>query len=153
MTDETGPPEQPQQPDSDLRNLDRLVGTWQISGGAQGRVRYEWLEGGFFLLQHVDLEQYGHRIKGIEIIGHERPFGSEPAEDMTSRFYDNAGNTLDYVYELEGDELTIWGGQKGSPAFYKGTFSDDGATLVGEWVYPGGGGYSSTARRIVAGAG
>ena len=39
-----------------------------------GTVTYEWMEGGFFLIQHVDLEQYGQRIKGIEIIGHERPF-------------------------------------------------------------------------------
>ena len=60
-----------------------------------------------FLLQQVDLEQYGHRIKGIEIIGHERPFGAEPAKALTSRFYDNAGNTLDYVYELDGDQLAV----------------------------------------------
>jgi hypothetical protein len=64
-----------------------------------------------------------------------------------SRFYDNMGNTLDYVYELEGDTLTIWGGEKGSPAYSKGTFSDDGDTLSSEWVYPGGGGYRSTRSR------
>jgi len=57
------------------------------------------------------------------------------------------GNTLDYVYELEGDVLTIWGGVKGSPAYYRGTFSDDGNTMVGDWVYPAGGGYHSTATR------
>jgi hypothetical protein len=149
MTEETSEPlEQPPPPHPDLKALDGLVGTWQISGGAQGQVRYDWLEGGFFLLQHVDLEQYGQRIKGIEVIGHERPFGAEPAEDITSRFYDNTGNTLDYVYELERNTLTIWGGEKGSPAFYKGTFSDDGATLTGEWVYPGGGGYESNATRV-----
>jgi hypothetical protein len=149
MTEETSEPlEQPPPPNPDLKALDRLVGTWQISGGAQGQVRYDWLEGDFFLLQHVDLEQHGQRIKGIEVIGHERPFGAEPAEDITSRFYDNTGNTLDYVYELDGNTLTIWGGQKGSPAFYKGTFSEDGATLTGEWVYPGGGGYESNATRV-----
>jgi hypothetical protein len=138
---------QPSQPNPDLERLDRLVGTWNVSGGAQGQVTYQWMEGGFFLLQHVELDQYGQRIKGIEIIGHERPFGAEPGADITSRFYDNLGNTLDYVYELEGDTLTIWGGQKGSPAYYKGRFSDDGNTMTGEWVYPGGGGYASTATR------
>jgi hypothetical protein len=67
---------------------------------------------------------------------------------VVSRFYDSAGNTLDYVYELAGDKLTIWAGAKGSPAFYAGEFSTDGATLTGEWTYPGGGGYASTMTRI-----
>ena len=139
---------QPLQPNPDLKKLDRLVGTWSVSGGAQGQVTYQWMEGSFFLIQHVDLEQYGQKSKGIEIIGHERPFGAEPSADITSRFYDSLGNTLDYVYELEGDTLTIWGGQKGSPAYYKGRFSDGGSTMTGEWVYPGGGGYASTATRL-----
>jgi hypothetical protein len=138
---------QPPQPNPDLQGLDRLVGTWNVAGGAQGQVTYEWMQGGFFLIQHVELEQYGQQTKGIEIIGHERPFGGEPSEDIKSRYYDNLGNTLDYVYELEGDTLTIWGGEKGSPAYYQGRFSDDGNTVTGEWVYPGGGGYHSTATR------
>jgi hypothetical protein len=56
-------------------------------GGSAGRVAYEWMKSGFFLIQHVDLEQYGQRIKGIEIIGHERGFGADPSEDIKSRFY------------------------------------------------------------------
>jgi hypothetical protein len=76
----------------------------------------------------------------MEIIGHLRPFGEPPSPDIHSRFYDNTGNTLDYVYELEGDTLIIWGGEKGSPAYYRGTFSPDGNSHSGEWVYPGGGG-------------
>ncbi|HZD60039.1 MAG TPA: hypothetical protein VE439_06250 [Anaerolineae bacterium] len=137
----------PPTPNPDLKSLDRLVGTWKISGGAQGQGTYEWMEGGFFLIQHVDFEQYGQKIKGIEIIGHERKFGEEPSEEIKSRFYDNLGNTLDYVYELEGNTLTVWGGEKGSPAYYRGTLSDDGNTLTGRWVYPGGG-YESTATRV-----
>lgn len=141
-------PQQPPTPNPDLKALDRLVGTWQVSGGAQGTVTYEWMEGAFFLIQHVELEQYGQKIKGIEIIGHEQPFGAEPGEDIRSRFYDSMGNTLDYVYEPDGDSLTIWGGEKGSPAYFKGEFSDDGNTVTGSWVYPGGGGYDSTSTRI-----
>jgi hypothetical protein len=147
-TNNTQAHQQPPEPDPDLKSLDRLVGSWEISGGAQGKTTFEWMEGGFFLIQHVDLEQYGQKVKGIEIIGHERQFGAEPSEDIKSRFYDNMGNTLDYVYELEGDTLTIWAGEKGSPAYYKGKFSDDGNTMTGAWVYPGGGGYDSTATRI-----
>jgi hypothetical protein len=135
-------------PNPDLKDLDRMVGTWEVSGGAQGRVTYEWMEGGFFLMQHVDLEQYGTRMKGIEIIGHEQPFGAAPGEEIRSRYYDSLGNTLDYVYELQGDTLMIWGGEKGSPAYYKGKFSEDDRTVVGEWVYPEGGGYASTMTRV-----
>jgi len=139
--------DQPPQPNPDLKKLDKLVGTWEMSGEVQGRVSFEWMEGGFFLIQHVDLEQHGQKIKGIEIIGHERPFGAEPSEEIKSRFYSNTGDTLDYVYELGGDTLTIWAGEKGSPACAKVTFSEDGNTGSGEWVNPGGG-YRFTMTRV-----
>ena len=148
MTDDATTTQQPQTPNPDLKSLDRLVGTWKVTGGAQGQVTYRWMEGGFYLLQDVDLEQDGQPIKGIEIIGHDRPFGAEPSPDITSRYYDSLGNTLVYVYELDGDTLTIWAGEKGSPAYYKGTFSDDHNTATGDWVYPGGGGYESTMTRV-----
>ncbi len=148
MSDTTPAGQQPPASDPDLSSLDRLVGTWELSGGARGKVTYEWMEGGFFLIQHVDLEQNGQKIKGMEIIGRLRAFGAAPSEDIWSRYYDTMGNTLDYVYELRGDTLTIWGGARGSPAYYQGTFSDDGNTLSGAWVYPGGGGYESTATRV-----
>lgn len=135
------------QPTPAMKALDRLVGTWTITGGAEGTVRYEWMPGGFFLLQHVELTQYGQRVTGMEVIGHLRPFGEPAGEDVVSRFYDAEGNTLDYVYELTGDKLTIWGGVKGSPAYFEGTFSADDTTVTGEWVYPGGGGYASTMTR------
>jgi hypothetical protein len=151
VTDDSTYPQDQQEtpkPNPDLQALDRLVGTWDVAGGAEGTVAYEWLEGNFFLLQHVDLEQDGQRIKGIEVIGHVRPFGAAASEDIRSRYYDSVGNTLDYVYELEGDTLTIWAGERGSPAYYKGTFSADGNSCAGAWVYPGGGGYESTMTRV-----
>ena len=47
--------QQPVEPAPDLRALDRLVGIWELSGDVTGTVTYEWMEGGFFLLQRVDL--------------------------------------------------------------------------------------------------
>ncbi|MEV6300141.1 hypothetical protein AB0M02_12125 [Actinoplanes sp. NPDC051861] len=135
---------------NDMRALDRLTGTWKVTGEAEGVVRYEWMEGGFFLLQHVEIVHDGRRISGLEVIGHLRPFGEPAGADMVSRFYDTLGNTLDYVYEIEGDTLTIWGGAKGSPARYQGTISPDGATVTGGWVFPGGG-YTTTMTRTQAG--
>ena len=73
----------------------------------------------------------------------------KPSEEIRSRVccsLDGLGLTLDYVYEVDGDRLTIWGGEKGSPAYYKGKFSEDGNTLTGQRVYPGGG-YNTTATR------
>lgn len=141
--------EQTPQPNPDLKTLERLIGTWQMSGDTQGTVTYEWMEGGFFLIQHFDFELHDHRVKGIEIIGHLQPFGEAPSEAIKSRAYDSVGNTLDYVYELQDNILMIWGGEKGSPAYYKGTFSKDDNTCAGEWIYPGGGGYTSTMTRVM----
>lgn len=137
----------------DLKSLDRLVGTWKISDPTgkreiSGHVTYEWMEGGFFLMQTFDFVHNGRKVKGIEVIGHEQQFGAAPGKEIKSRVYDNAGNTLDYVYELEKYTLTIWGGQKGSPAYFKGKFSADNNSCTGGWVYPGGGGYQATMTRV-----
>jgi hypothetical protein len=127
---------QTREPSPALRKLDKMVGTWELSGDVGGTVTYEWMEGGFFLIQHVDL---GPEARGMEVIGHERFLGQEPSADIKSRFYSHTGDTLDYVYELEGDTLTIWFGERGSPAYYEGTFSQGGDVLTGAWHYPGGG--------------
>lgn len=134
-------------PSAAVAALDRLVGEWTVIGGVEGVVRYEWMPGRHFLLQHVELEQFGERITGLEVIGHLRPFGEPAGDDLVSRFYDSVGNTLDYTYELDGDTLTIWGGPKGSPAYFRGDFRDGDRVMDGSWVYPGGGGYDSTMTR------
>ncbi|WP_350348242.1 hypothetical protein ABIQ69_16660 [Agromyces sp. G08B096] len=145
MDDRNAAEESETQPDPDLRSLDRLVGTWTVSGEAEGTVVYEWTEGGFFLLQHVELGG----TKGLEVIGHLRGYGESPSADIRSRYYGfSEGETLDYTYEIVGDTLTIWMGERGSPAYYEGTFSEDDSTLTGAWHYPGGGGYSTVSTRL-----
>lgn len=138
----------PPAPSPALRSLDRLVGRWAVTGGASGTVSYEWMDGGYFLLQRIELDQHGQTVRGLEVIGHLRPFGEGPSADVRSRFYDSMGNTLDYTYALDGDTLTIWGGERGSPAYFEGAFSADGRTVEGAWTYPGGGGYASTMTRL-----
>ncbi|MCC6191633.1 MAG: hypothetical protein IT318_21610 [Anaerolineales bacterium] len=133
-----------------LRSLNKLVGAWKISGPEiDGQVTYEWLEGGYFLVQHFDFVHGGHPVRGLELIGYRRGFGDEaPAADITSQIFDNNGNTFEYTYEVDDETLTIWGGAKGSPAYYRGEWSADGNTNRGAWHYPGGGGYESTMTRI-----
>jgi hypothetical protein len=112
-----------------------------------GNVVYEWTEGGFFLLQHVDLG--GN--KGLDVIGHEHRYGEGPSADIRSRYYGfSAGETLDYTYELKDGTLSIWMGERKSPAYYEGTFREDGNTFTGAWHYPGGGGYSTVSTRTAS---
>jgi hypothetical protein len=140
--------QQTPEPRSDLKALDKLVGTWKVSGDPQGQVRFEWMEGGYFLVQHVELEYGGRQIKGTEIIGHLRRIDEAPSSEIWSRFYSTTdGLTLDYVYQLAGDALTIWYGEKDSPNHFTGKFSEDGNSYSGEWEWPGGG-YKATATRV-----
>jgi len=134
--------------DRDLRALDRLVGVWRVAGDAEGEVGWEWAPGGYFLLQHIDMVHDRRPIKAMEVIGRLHPLDGGPSADIRSRVYSyNDGYTIDYVYELEGDTLTIWGGEKGSPAFYRAVFSPDGNMLTGSWQWSGGG-YSTVAIRV-----
>ncbi|MEV4891016.1 hypothetical protein AB0K48_16655 [Nonomuraea sp. NPDC055795] len=132
-----------------MNTYDRLIGTWKVSGGTTGTITYRWLEGRNFLIQDIAMDSETGPVLGMEVIGREMPFGADkPGDDVKSRYYGSGGETYDYVYELDGDTLTIWGGEKGSPAYYQGTFSADGDTLTGAWHYPGGGGYDSVSVRI-----
>ena len=126
---------------------EKLVGTWEISGGSRGETTYEWMAGGFFLVQRGVVEGDGDTFEFMQIIGNDRPAGAEPDEAITGRLYTSRGDTLTYVCEQDGDRLTIWFGAKGSPAFYKGEFSNGGNTLNGTWEWPGGG-YDETMTRV-----
>lgn len=138
----------------DMKPFDILVGTWDVSGGPgapNGRVRFEWLAGGHFLVQHVDLVEGERRILCLEVIGHERRFGAASSSpEITSRCYDDQGNTIEFTWELRDRELTIWGGARGSAMAYRGRFSDDGNTLKGGWTWPGGG-FETVSTRVERG--
>ena len=43
--------------------------------------------------------------------------------------------------------VTIWFGERGSPAYYRGTLSEDDNKLTGAWHYPGGG-YEAISTRV-----
>jgi hypothetical protein len=136
-------------PSATLKRIgEKLLGTWKLTGGAEGEIRYEWAEGGFFLIQHMDLKAFGRRIKGMEIIGHLHRVGEDPSKEIWTRYYSfSDGLTLDYVYELHGNTLTIWFMKKGSDNRYKGEFSKDGNSFKGAWAWPGGG-YEVTGTRL-----
>jgi hypothetical protein len=84
---------------------------------AEGETTFEWMEGGFFLIQRGTLHREGKTHTVLEIIGYERGIGStEPASEITSRAYTSNGDTVDYTYETDEETLTMWMGPKDSPA-------------------------------------
>jgi hypothetical protein len=142
-------------PNPALRKLDRLVGTWNCKGydtnGCEiyGKEKYEWMDGGFFLKHEIEQHYAGMMITGIQIIGFFRQCGDDqPSEICTSHLFDNMGNAWEYVWEIDDNAITIWTGYIGSPATYRGGFSNNGNILSGRWSWPGGG-YESTLTRVM----
>jgi hypothetical protein len=127
-------------PNPELESLNKLVGTWKVSGAIEGTSRFEWAEGGFFLLHHFDFVQDGRRSKGLEIIGHEQKFGAEPSPQIKTRIYGFLdGITYDYVYEGHGDYIMIWLGEKGSAIRFDAKLNKNDNAYTGEWTSPNGG--------------
>ncbi len=99
------------------------------------------MDGGGFLVQHVDLRSAGERTRGVEYIGYDQDIG-----ELRSHLFGSGGEILEYTYRIDGDVLTIWFGGADSPARFQGRFSPDGTTNDGAWEWPGGG-YASTMTR------
>jgi predicted 3-demethylubiquinone-9 3-methyltransferase (glyoxalase superfamily) len=138
----------PETPDLALKKLDRLVGKWKISGPKiDGYTTYEWMEGGFFLIQHFDLTSDGERHTGIEYTGFD-----EDTRTPRSRLMEINGGNFTYTYEIEGDTFWYWFGNKGSDNYSRGIFSKDGNTITGRWQWPESegktGGYEYTMTRV-----
>jgi hypothetical protein len=124
----------PEKPHPKLRELERMVGSWKESGGYNGNSFYEWMDGGFFLIHRFEgTAPTGRHVKGIEYIGFD-----EDTQTLRSHLMDNNGCNFTYTYQLEGDTLMNWFGEKGSENFYKGIFSNDGNTIKGRWQWPEG---------------
>ncbi len=137
----------------DLTNLSPFIGHWKVSdpsgqGIVHGQVTYEWMEGGFFLIQYVDIPRSGQRIQGIEIVGLPQNEGGHTSENIVSRFYDSTGSIHEYVYALEGNILTIWEGQNGAAPYFQGVFSQDYKSCLGNWHLPDGDVYALMMSRM-----
>jgi hypothetical protein len=76
----------------------------------------------------------------METVTHRRVSSVNPGEVKSLWVYSDTSDTLEYAGELqlEGDTLTIWFGEGASPAYYRGTFSNDGSVLAGACYYPEG---------------
>jgi hypothetical protein len=86
---------------SDMERFDALVGTWvteathpQFEGVVAGRVTFEWLEGGRFLIQrsHNDHERFPD---SISVIG-----APEGGEGLVMEYFDSRGVRRTYDVSL-----------------------------------------------------
>jgi hypothetical protein len=120
-------------PDPSLKRLEKLVGSWEMKGrtlGSKednvfGRNTFEWLPGGFFLKQTIELNFMGFKIQSLELIGY-----NPSTKAFSSSVYSNlTGIPLPYQWDIQGNTLKI----SVEGANFKGTFSDDGNTLSGGW--------------------
>jgi hypothetical protein len=122
----------PKTPHPKLRSLEPLIGRWRIEGpDVEGGVTYEWMKGGFFLIQRFDLVNFGVRYEGIEYSGWDDETGT-----IRSRLMGTDGSRYTYTYELDGDVVWYWFGDKGSRWFSRGVLSADHKSIVGRWHMP-----------------
>jgi hypothetical protein len=92
-----------------------------------GRTTFEWLPGRFFLQQRVMIDFVGYQIDGLELIGYDPATGKFPS----TVFANVAAMPLPYVWEVDGDDLTITTDLLG--AVFHGKWSADGKTFSGGW--------------------
>ncbi len=127
---EQGPPK----PHPALKRLDRLVGTWDMTGrtlnsdtdNVKGRTTFEWLPGGFFLQQRFHADFAGYDIQSLEVIWYDPETDTFPSTVYASM----AGTPLPYRYEVNGDNLKITA--ETLNATFHGNWKEDG-TFSGGW--------------------
>ena len=119
------------------RRLDVFVGRWRVEGrnapqapgspgtSVLGEESYEWLPGGFFLMNRWNRRfSDGGIHQGTGIIGHE-PGG----ETYTNQAFDNLGYARNYALSNNGRTWSFAGKWERATV----TFSDDGRHLQTRW--------------------
>jgi Protein of unknown function (DUF1579) len=125
-------------PDPALRRLDPLVGEWTMTGNLVGsseenivgRASFRWLEGGFFLVQDVEIDFAGmYQVKSHELIGFDPTTGA-----FTSQVFSNmAPVPLPYQWDLRDDTLRISVSFGPMDSTFEATIGDDGNSFSGGW--------------------
>ncbi|MBX3064961.1 MAG: hypothetical protein U0528_14150 [Anaerolineae bacterium] len=118
-------------PNPALIPLNVLVGTWTTSGhhplipdtSLHGRVTFEWIEGGAFLLMRSHNDD--PRIPaGIAIIG-----SDDFSDDFTMIYFDERGVSRKYEMSLRDNQWQWWRVNEEFSQRFKGTISADGNTI------------------------
>jgi hypothetical protein len=119
--------------------LERFVGEWTMrpeapwaTGDAAGRLVFEWMEGGRFLIQRWEVP-IPEAPDGIAIIGFDDGRGT-----YLQHYFDSRGVARVYEMSFDGRVWKLWREREDfSPLNFKqrfeGTFSDDGRTIEGRF--------------------
>lgn len=125
-------------PDPALRALEQFVGTWQMKGhligsdeeNIVGRATYRWLEGGFFLVQDVEIDFAGmFQVKSHELIRYDPETGAFPS----LVFSNMSPAPLPYRWEVDGRDVKITVDYPPLDATFSGSFGEDGNSFAGGW--------------------
>jgi Protein of unknown function (DUF1579) len=124
--------------DPALDRLDKFVGDWAMEGNfagsdkkdIKGTARFEWLPGGFFLKQHIQLDFAGMvQIDSTEIVGYDPQTAT-----FTSLVYSNMSpQPLPYTWKVDGDNVKITVFHGPMDATFSGEFADGGNRFGGSW--------------------
>jgi Protein of unknown function (DUF1579) len=137
MTDETTAQQRPQ-PDPALRQLDFLVGTWSMRGhligsdeeNIVGEATFEWLQGGFFLRQLVELDFAGmFKVESEELIRYDPETGRFPSYVFSNL----SPEPLPYEYDVKDGSMKITVSHGVLDATFTGGVGDDGDSFSGGW--------------------
>lgn len=122
-------------PRAKLEPFQALIGDWTMEMThpmvedtvVRGRVTYEWLGGGRFLIQGAVNEHHDFP-DSLCVIG-----VMESEDDLSMQYFDSRGVHRVYAIGFDGRELTL---ERDAPGFAQrgsGKLSDDGSTLSGVW--------------------
>jgi hypothetical protein len=114
------------EPNPALKSLNRLLGAWIVTGEAYGQVTFNWMEGGFFMVQDIDLIG----TKGIEFIGYDKD-----SKSLKSHYFDTNGQVLEFTYEINESGHNVFIDMPGIKGKFKGKFSNGGETITGKWKW------------------
>src|SRR5688500_16254617 len=121
-------------------DLGRLVGEWTMTAGPPGeppwpgeaRVRFEWIEGGAFLVERWSLDApglpEGTPTSGTQIYGYDEQHGT-----YVQLYYDDRGVRRVYQMGLRDGEWTL---ERAAPPFaqrFRARFGADLNTIKGRW--------------------
>ena len=147
--------QQEARPNPALRALEIMVGVWDLEGRdfttkeeIRGQSTFAWLEGGFFLVHRFHIDYAGRTFTGVEYIGYDEKSGRL----KTHVFSNQNPEPLRYTWEVDQHSFTNWFGDIGADNRYKGKFSEDSNSLIGQWEWPGGG-YEARMTRVQPGQG
>lgn len=120
-------------PDQALKLLEKLVGTWELTGrtlsskedNITGWTTFEWLPGGFFLKSVGEITFKGVTMQGLETIAYDPERKTFPSNVYSSM----SGTVHSYEWDAQGNTII----HSGLGATYTGMFSEDGNTLIGGW--------------------